>query len=336
MVRMCLMGVSFGAFAIFLSGCGTSCPEGYESLPGGVFGHTTSCRRRDNVVTEDRRIPHATAVAGASILPAERSYDFSRAAIPPSSEIAVGFLLSTTEVNHGRRITTNIGFCSSFLIDADRALVATNAHCLPEDLQNLGASLSGRVSVIFGSGSQRTVFAANRVILLLPKYRSLDGRIVEVYSRPSSLDTLRDIAIIELAGMLTSPSLAISRRGLSRSPVFLQVLDPAGLGGGVYRMRRRAQECLPPQPLSGSSIGSGPFQKISQLFPIATASACRITPGNSGSPVLDLESGQVVGQVKIGEKIEDPPPIFSNWACLRGLERLMGPADPACATSLSY
>ncbi len=199
------------------------------------------------------------------------------------------------------------GVCSSSLIGSD--LIATNLHCIPDDLAQVGADCHKRIEFIFpsGGGKNEERIECDRVLYLSP---------------PLGSDTLKpDYAFIKLKTSPQRQPLEISQQGFpDQSKVTIYKMDPDAEGS--HGIVRRIQ-CLAIQ----NSIINPYF--TSDTSPLVLLTNCPIIKGNSGSPLI-LADGQAHGVVSatvempmtkaLHDRIGSNPKLSfgfgSNFSCL--------------------
>ena len=188
-------------------------------------------------------------------------------------------------------------------------IIATNLHCLPDDLAQIGADCHGRLQFIFPSrkGKEEERAECDRVVYLSP---------------PLGQDVLKpDYAFIKLKTSPRRQPLEISQQGFpDRSKVTIYKLDPDPVGAhGVVRRI----ECLAIQ----NSIINPYF--TSDTAPLVLLTNCPIIKGNSGSPLI-LADGEAHGVVSatvempmtkaLHDRIGSSPKLSfgfgSNFSCL--------------------
>jgi len=173
----------------------------------------------------------------------------------------IGFLIAEHHKEGGGR---QLQACSAFLISPDTVMTA--AHCIPEDLRAAGIDVSARIALKFWNQPAPltvTVQAANLSERLAP-----------------------DFAVLKLSVSFPRP-LKISRAGFAQhEPVTVMYWRKTSPTRRMLSMGR----C---QALQNSSL----FPLFKNNFhPTVALADCdfEITPGHSGSPVLD-QAGLVIG-----------------------------------------
>lgn len=177
----------------------------------------------------------------------------------------VGLLLS--------RRGNQVGRCTVFLLES--SVVATNSHCIPEDLKKSGTNAAYRFYVIFPGSGMR--FEVSHVIAAS-----------DVTNREYS----PDYALLKLVGKTNLSPLKVSQNGIRDDKLYtawrVDSLDsePARL---INRFSLSSMECKAQQNLKLFPF----FDNDSS--PVATFVDCPIVDGNSGSPLVDPETQEVVG-----------------------------------------
>jgi hypothetical protein len=209
-----------------------------------------------------------------------------------------------------------VSLCTAFLIAPD--LMATNSHCIPDDLKKAGSDCSSRIWVKFADqpgapGEQagcKSISHASKVDLSLPDY-----------------------AFFKLDRALSRPVLPFSHEGFADGAQYsvdkVNPLSKTAPLGSLERVR-----CKTPH---GTLLVPG---SDSELSPLMTLADCEIVHGNSGSPIFD-ETGKIRGIVQATE-IQDklrsgladkdielvdgelaPLGVGTSFACVRA------PSEPA-------
>ncbi|RZA00093.1 MAG: serine protease, partial [Proteobacteria bacterium] len=194
---------------------------------------------------------------------------FAGGALPKSAESVGMMAMAASPVNS---IAFSIGQCTGWLIE--RNLVATNSHCITEEIAK--AKDCGPTLAI--------------------KFPRRDSKGVDTYSckkllRKSDIsgDALiqPDWAFFEISADEQLP-LRISRFGVAdETPLRSVRVDPTGggsLGGDISEAYCKA--------VQNSVLNFGFKQNYS---PTALAFGCSVMHGNSGSPIFNATTGEVVG-----------------------------------------
>jgi hypothetical protein len=199
------------------------------------------------------------------------------------------------------------GVCSSSLIGSD--IIATNLHCLPDDLARAGAFCNGRIEFIFPASATKEEERAecDRVLYLSPP---LGKEIIKP-----------DYAFIKLKQSPHRHALEISQKGFpDASHVTIYKLDP---DTGGQRGVVKKTDCTAIQ----NSILNPYF--TTDTAPLVLLAKCDIIKGNSGSPLI-LDDGAAHGVVSatmevpmspaLRERIGSKPKLNfgfgSNFSCL--------------------
>jgi hypothetical protein len=195
--------------------------------------------------------------------------------LPEAQALAIesrAFCLDSTDCHEAVAFMTmamaqGVGMCTSFLIAPD--VMATNSHCIPEDLMRPNSDCGGRIWALFPSSPGH------------PEYRASCAKVIFASSKSKVAEP--DFAFIQLSQAVPGRKpIQVGRAGLKDNESFK-----------VYKMN--------PNP-SGAVVGSLEAVNCrsaqnSQLLsefnhdeaPVATMNDCRIIHGNSGSPVLDAD-----------------------------------------------
>lgn len=219
------------------------------------------------------------------------------------------------------------GLCSAFLLGDD--IVATNSHCIPDDLKEAGSSCKNRLWMHFAKdGSKETSIACDQVIFDSKNNQGLTDK--------------PDYAYIKLAKASTRPALRITRDGFPEgAAVYVQKVNPVK-GAGRMKGKQERVECRTVQNSNSLLSFFHPYS------PTAFFSDCLIMKGNSGSPVL-AKDGSVRGVVFAFQAQGDVKEVVANnkhlklkeglsnlnfaanFACLRGPDGSEADRIPACA-----
>lgn len=221
------------------------------------------------------------------------------------------------------------GQCTASLVAPD--IVATNGHCVPDDLKAAGADCGGRIYIAFAGrpGHSAERLECERVI----SAEEGDGN----PSKP-------DFAFLRLKSRTSRPFLSLSRSGLPESRVALHKVDPARSPGRVFGFQKRV-DCNVIQGSVIMDLASHDRSLTSQL------ADCEVMPGNSGGPIL-ASDGSLRGVIFailpakrletlfeekkiLGEKLV-PLNAGTNFACLDLPAALAAPNPSAdCAADLA-
>lgn len=239
----------------------------------------------------------------------------------------VGYLLA----NFGE---DQIGQCTGWLIAPD--VVATNSHCIPDDVKADPARCAGNVGVKL----PRTEGRAEEVLLCAELLQA------SAITAEGDADFLRkpDYALFRVSHASARAPLAFARGGIAEGqPLTLLSVDP--------QSRTRPEGLLVQRVCRASKNSINIPDDTHELSDVAVAfgDACVARHGNSGSPVLD-EAGRAIGWLHGGIPAEeDPvqnlrdksvvestlrrPVILTNGACVPALATVptLGAPGPGCA-----
>jgi hypothetical protein len=207
--------------------------------------------------------------------------------------------------------------CTSFLVSED--IVATNSHCIPNDLHFANTDCSSRMNFYFGSPAESIACA----------------QIISVSSE-SKTNLNPDIAFVRLAHAVKRQPLRLSRMGLAdEEKVTALSIDPVVVDGR-HVGRLRVHSCTAKQ---GSLLTP---QFTNDFGDVATV-ACEMKLGNSGSPAIardgtvrGLLHGFRTGTARSykGFRLPDaftPLAFVTNAACVAApASVLAGDAPSAC------
>lgn len=219
------------------------------------------------------------------------------------------------------------GNCSSFLLRPD--VIATNRHCLSEDVSHAKDPCKGKMTFHFPETDRH-------------KKESREcSEVLQVSDKFSDEYIPLDIAILKLDRPLEREVLDLVQTGLNDNAMFSIVKmdqDPSG-GGTIRRVSCKAIQ---------NSVINPYFQN--NQSPIIHFQGCPIIRGNSGSPMVNAE-GKSVGIVSNLSVIMAPNSVRkeihaeevagtsghgTNFSCLdKGFLGFNKGYDPACKISLS-
>lgn len=222
----------------------------------------------------------------------------------------------------------NAGLCSAFLVAPDT--IATNSHCIPDDLKEPGTSCKDRLWMHFAKeGDKETRIACDKIIYDSKNYSGAADK--------------PDYAFVKLSARSTRPALRLSRAGFADgSSMRIHKVNPVR---GAGRMKGK-QEFVTCRTVQNSGVLESFFH---DLAPVALITECLVVQGNSGSPVL-ASDGTVRGVVFAYRDLNDTREVFSNnknlklreslvnlnfaanFACLHEQDGSEGRPAPACAT----
>lgn len=204
-------------------------------------------------------------------------------------------------LSHGK------GVCSTFLVTD--SIMATNLHCIPEELRNDGQDCKGKISAFFPKTSQFQAEVAECDSILFT-------------SPPLVKDMLSpDFAFFKLTKPVNRAVLELSQVGMSdMTEMTVYKVDPSAdkRAGTIRKVLCTA--------VQNSMIN--PFFN-SDKSPLVTLMPCHTIPGNSGSPILSAD-GKVRGIISAKSQdlviIADPEvkagmpegvaAFGSNFSCL--------------------
>ncbi|OFZ54127.1 MAG: hypothetical protein A2428_12305 [Bdellovibrionales bacterium RIFOXYC1_FULL_54_43] len=160
----------------------------------------------------------------------------------------------------------SVGMCTAFLISDD--LLATNSHCIPDDLKAADSDCSARIWAFFPENGP---YAASREDC---------ARVLT--ASPIKENTLRqDYAFLKLKNPVARPSILLDHSGFEDlKSYFITKVDPY-TGNNIPEGFVRKTECKAVYATVALPSFNDPFA------PLALLSDCEIVHGNSGSPILD-------------------------------------------------
>lgn len=166
----------------------------------------------------------------------------------------------------------DFGVCTSFLVNKNT--MATNLHCIAEDLRKENADCSQRMKVMFPKTSA------------LPAETFDCEKIISVSSPLQEKGISVDYAFFKIKGESSRPSLEISQKGISdQAAMTIFKVDPVGDHGVLKKVQCEAIQKTVLNPYF-----------LSDLSPLVFLSPCNIIKGNSGSPII-ASDGSVRGIV---------------------------------------
>jgi Trypsin len=222
--------------------------------------------------------------------------------------------------------------CTSFLVAPN--MIATNSHCIPQDLRAENASCSGRIQAIFGRSAHAPAqkFDCERVLS--------SSQIFEEKTHPEYMKR-PDYAFIQLKSAVPRRQpLRFSREGLPDGFLLkVPTIDPSEDPMEI-RSTLKIKTC---RTMQNSLVSPGYTHAFANL---ASSAGCETIHGNSGSPMLDV-SGRVrailygardgkdqlghTGAVEMPKKFKTTT-LLSNAACIETPQVLnLGRADSRCS-----
>lgn len=180
---------------------------------------------------------------------------------------------------------TNSGQCTATLVAP--GIVATNAHCVPDDLREVNSNCEGRIwlTFVYARGME-TKLSCSRV-LIARRGGATDGTDME----------RADYAFLLMKGNEYRPSMPISRDGIDGNEYLtVEKVDPVKDPGEMLGEQKEAQ-CL--------TVKNTMLLKrfTSRFSPVASVVNCNIIPGNSGSAVIGPRNA-ITGVVYAGYNLQ--------------------------------
>ncbi|MEV4559817.1 serine protease [Kitasatospora sp. NPDC049285] len=181
--------------------------------------------------------------------------------------------------------TVALSNCSGSLVrmpnsvDTDPGLILTNGHCLETGMPNPGQVITNKSSnrsftLLSSSGSSLGTVRANRVL-----YSTMTDTDVTLYRLSTSYSTIKSRYGISPLTMSTSHPVAGS--AIKVVSGYWKTTYSCNVDGFVYRLKE----------------GGWTFKDS-----VRYTSACNTIGGTSGSPVIDVNSGQVVAVNNTGNE----------------------------------
>lgn len=204
-----------------------------------------------------REIPAASLVEAESLAEAARLRCENSAECPAN----IGLFVATKP--------DGVLTCTAFLVEED--VVATNSHCFPNVVKQLGDLCAERVSLVLpaSGGKSEATFACKEYL--------------GSSERPNALSP--DIALFRLQKKTGRAPLPLNRNGVAPAASFQAYKVNPGPGASGTLVH---QSCL----AVDRSYRFPLYERASD--PIFTVGDCRSVPGNSGSPLLNAQ-GEAVG-----------------------------------------
>jgi hypothetical protein len=171
---------------------------------------------------------------------------------------AVGMLVSTS--------SSSAVQCTAFLISSN--IVATNSHCIPDDLKAAGSACQERIALIFPE---------------VGNYPAVKTGCTQVISASTIDSTFKnpDYAFVRLDANVSRPILQITHSGLADNGIYqLDKIDPYQ-GNGIPEGYLHQVQC---KAIYGSLVTGG---AASAQAPVMAMGDCAVVEGNSGSPLID-------------------------------------------------
>ncbi|MFM6927962.1 MAG: trypsin-like serine peptidase [Bdellovibrio sp.] len=193
--------------------------------------------------------------------------------------------------------------CTSVLVGSD--LVATNLHCLPEDIRKDGASCAGRISFFFPATKNLSAetFECDKV-------KAVSGPLKDMALTP-------DWAFLKLSQTVSRPKVPINTSGFSDGErITIFKIDPSAANDGTGTLKKVT--C----PVVQKTLANPFF--LNAKSPMVSLLPCSIVKGNSGSPLLteNLELKGVLNSVGSPADVALKKAPFSqvgfgsNFSCL--------------------
>jgi hypothetical protein len=163
--------------------------------------------------------------------------------------------------------------CTAFLVGPD--LIATNTHCLPEDIRSKGASCAYRMTFYFGnSGQEQSEIAACDKVVSVTTIATRD--------QTEDFNLHPDLAFLKLQRPLSRKPLKLSRWGVVNNyALSVYSIDPANSEHQLHGVAR-LRTCVAKQ-------NSLVTPQYTNDFADVISAACLAVAGNSGSPALDTD-----------------------------------------------
>jgi V8-like Glu-specific endopeptidase len=222
----------------------------------------TGCSKSDPTPSNSDSMP-AASLQDAQQLAAQAQVHCSD---PSQCSPSVGLLVNTTP--------TAVFQCTAFLIASD--IVATNAHCIPDDLKSNGASCKGRIALAFPALGQYA------------EIRPGCNEVISVSQNDEKSGTKPDYAFIRLDQPVQRPVLTITHSGFTDGTTYTMTKIDPYQGNGIPEGYMNQTKCKAIFNSLAAPNSSAPHD------PLVALADCVGIPGNSGSPILD-SAGNVPG-----------------------------------------
>jgi hypothetical protein len=204
--------------------------------------------------------------------------------IDSSTPEGIGTLLA---LNEGMYIQRNVGLCTWFLIDKNRAM--TNSHCIPEAIKKDKNLSCG--DYLQGGFQTKSGFTKVRCKKLIHA------------SEISEVTVLNnDYALIELEKNIENAStFKLDRKGVTEDEkIKIHTMSHHQIDSGIFSTFQELHCIMKSSDILGriSSSGASPLAGFKEE---GTSDLCKTIQGNSGSPVTD-DSGRLIGVLHGGIK----------------------------------
>ena len=174
--------------------------------------------------------------------------------------------------------------CNGFLVSPE--LLVTNSHCIPADLRQAGSSCDGRIFAVF----QNEKLGCREITYTSP-------------AEFDSLNTSADIAFVRLQESSKNKPLQIKRLPLENNQQV--VVHSTSQFGNSSKIEK--QVCTIAYENYVLPVFDNPQN------PRLTLGRCKILGGDSGSPVIDPQTGDVVAVIDGSTLSEDFNSIINLW-----------------------
>ena len=220
--------------------------------------------------------------------------------------------------------------CTASLVAPD--IIATNAHCVPDDLRAAGSSCKNRMWMNFIPSKTpgfETQIECDRVLI----------------AKGAGVQEEADYAFIKLAKPSSRPTFRVSRGGFADNEMFkIEKVDPVHTKGQM-RGEQKEVDC---RAIQHSVLAP---KYTNSLYAVPLMAECLVIHGNSGSAIRALD-GTARGVIFATLDVEKLPEAFAkggiavennkvqymglggNFACLELPAAVGAPSMPAaCATT---